>query len=216
MPGLCCSLEDPKEVISKLLGAPIRLLTSRCVLTELKALGKDFKGTHTFARKACAIHACGHEDTSLAASSCLSTCIGISNPEHFFVATQDPELRKAIADVPGGAVIFMSGNGIHLEQPSRLQQQAADQEGQQQAGVSAQELQSGALKDLAELQKEPKQKSLFRRNRAKGPNPLSMRKAKRKASHTTQQAAPETEPHRKRRRRKGNAEAPAAEAPSST
>lgn len=43
------------------------------------------------------------------------------------MATQDPELRKAIADVPGGAVIFMSGNGIHLEQPSRLQQQAADQ-----------------------------------------------------------------------------------------
>ena len=40
---------------------------------------------------------------------------GESNPEHFFVATQDRELRAAIDRVPGGASIFVSVNGLHLQ-----------------------------------------------------------------------------------------------------
>ena len=40
---------------------------------------------------------------------------GESNPEHFFVATQDRALRAAIDRVPGGASIFASVNGLHLQ-----------------------------------------------------------------------------------------------------
>ena len=40
---------------------------------------------------------------------------GESNPEHFFVATQDRGLRSAVDRVPGGASIFASVNGLHLQ-----------------------------------------------------------------------------------------------------
>ena len=40
---------------------------------------------------------------------------GASNPEHFFVATQDRKLRATVDRVPGGASIFASVNGLHLQ-----------------------------------------------------------------------------------------------------
>ena len=46
---------------------------------------------------------------------CRAPVAGDSNPEHFFVATQDRELRAAIDRVPGGASIFASVNGLHLQ-----------------------------------------------------------------------------------------------------
>ena len=52
---------------------------------------------------------------------------GDNNPEHFFVATQDGELRDCLRKARGAAVIFMSGNGMHLEQPSQLQHHLAEQ-----------------------------------------------------------------------------------------
>ena len=40
---------------------------------------------------------------------------GTSNPDHFFLATQDRSLRAAVDRVPGGASIFASVNGLHLQ-----------------------------------------------------------------------------------------------------
>jgi rRNA-processing protein FCF1 len=37
---------DGFEALGKLLSAPIKLFTSRCVLAELRQLGPDFAGAH--------------------------------------------------------------------------------------------------------------------------------------------------------------------------
>lgn len=52
---------------------------------------------------------------------------------------------------------------------------------EQSMGVSERERGTAALKDLAQLQRAPKERTIFRRNVAKGPNPLSTQKKKRKA-----------------------------------
>ena len=52
---------------------------------------------------------------------------GDSNAEHFFVASQDAQLRGKLKQLPAGASIFASVNGIHLEAPSPQQRLAAGQ-----------------------------------------------------------------------------------------
>ena len=52
---------------------------------------------------------------------------GGSNTEHFFVASQDAQLRGKLQRLPAGASIFASVNDIHLEQPSAEQRLAAGQ-----------------------------------------------------------------------------------------
>lgn len=43
------------------------------------------------------------------------------------MATQDKGLQRACMGVPGGAVLFASVNGVHLETPSALQKEKAKQ-----------------------------------------------------------------------------------------
>lgn len=53
-------------------------------------------------------------------------CAGEANAEHFFVATQDRDLRAALGGVPGGASIFLNVNGVHLEPPSEAQKRSVE------------------------------------------------------------------------------------------
>ena len=52
---------------------------------------------------------------------------GEDNAGHFFVGTQDKQLRTAISKVPAGASMFISVNGLHLEQPSTKQEKVVHQ-----------------------------------------------------------------------------------------
>lgn len=75
----------------------------------------------------------------------------------------------------------------------------------QQDQPSVAELKSAALKDLPLLQRPAKERNLFRRNRAKAPNPLAVRKKQSKPSAA--ESASQEGQHRKRRRRKGKQDA---------
>lgn len=52
--------------------------------------------------------------------------LGDTNEGHFFIGTQDKQLRSAISKVPAGASMFMSVNGMHLEQPSAKQEKVVN------------------------------------------------------------------------------------------
>ena len=81
-------------------------------------------------------------------------------------------------------------------------------------GVQKHELSQHALAELAELQKGPKEKSIFRRSGAKGPNPLSVKKKKRPAPHQAQKQGAEQsaeKPKRKRVRKRSKDQSSQAE-----
>lgn len=84
--------------------------------------------------------------------------------------------------VPGGAVIFATVNGIHLEQPSDAQKQHVQKADRAQQGPGEVEKRSEIMQKLTvdEDEEAEREKSLFRRNRAKGPNPLSRMPSKKK------------------------------------
>lgn len=109
--------------LSNILSGPVKLFTTRCVLAELKRLGSSHSESLDAAHKLAAAR-CDHEKVK-SADACIMEVIGESNSEHFFVATQDTNLRKKLQEVPGVPLVFGLRNALFLEQPSAFQHQYA-------------------------------------------------------------------------------------------
>jgi U3 small nucleolar RNA-associated protein 23 len=174
------SLGPADAVLAKLLGAPVRCLTTPCVLAELAALGPAYGATVGAARRAAGVHACGHPPSDpLPAAACLRACIGSANVDHFLVATQDRALRAALAGVPAGAAVFASAAGVHLEPPSAAQTAAVRARGAATLAMPARELAAPAIAELvaeAAAARRARAGPPVRRKGAAGPNPLAAKK----------------------------------------
>ncbi|XP_059649245.1 uncharacterized protein LOC132295140 [Cornus florida] len=106
--------------LTNILSAEVKIFTTRCVLAELNSLGDSYSESLKAARKLM-IARCDHERRK-SAVACIMEVIGEINTEHFFVATQDADLRKKFQEVPGVPVIFGLRNALFLEPPSAFQQ----------------------------------------------------------------------------------------------
>ncbi|KAL0334749.1 UNVERIFIED_CONTAM: rRNA-processing protein UTP23 [Sesamum radiatum] len=109
--------------LANTLGAPVKIFTTRCVLAELRSLGDSYSDSLNAARNLIAAR-CDHEKRK-SAVACIMDVIGEKNPEHFFVATQDAELRKKFQEIPGVPVIYGLRNALFLERPSTFQHEFA-------------------------------------------------------------------------------------------
>ncbi|XP_039008257.1 rRNA-processing protein UTP23 homolog [Hibiscus syriacus] len=112
-------LTPADKALSNCLSAPVKLFTTSCVLAELKKLGAAQSASYQAARKL-AVARCDHEK-KVSADACIEDVIGENNLEHFFVATQDADLRKKLQKVPNVPLIFGLRNSLFLEQPSKFQ-----------------------------------------------------------------------------------------------
>jgi hypothetical protein len=67
---------DPAEILSKLLGGPVKLYVTRCSLLELKGLGNDFSGERSSATPYILLpkmHSSSNADTHHEKISCLAS-----------------------------------------------------------------------------------------------------------------------------------------------
>ncbi|KAK6912900.1 rRNA-processing protein Fcf1/Utp23 [Dillenia turbinata] len=103
--------------------AGAKLFTTRCVLAELKSLGDSYSESLEAAHNLM-IARCDHTSRK-SAVACIMEIVGENNPEHFFVATQDTELRKKFYEIPGVPLIFGLRNSLLLEPPSLFQRHFA-------------------------------------------------------------------------------------------
>ncbi|KAJ9530030.1 hypothetical protein QJQ45_023316 [Haematococcus lacustris] len=183
------NLTDLYDHIARLLGGRVKLYVTRCMTRELEDLGVEVKEASHYALPGVSgtmqalaaargfnLHKCEHGRGECSAAACIQEQIGDSNPSRWWVATQDRAVRAALALVPGCPLIFATVNGIHLEEPQGLSLTTAHQESEAHQALPAHERCSQALQDLDSLRRRPATKSIFRRNKAKGPNPLSVRK----------------------------------------
>ncbi len=87
------------------------------------------------------------------------------------------------------------------------------QAGKLSMGVSEHERATAALAGLPALQRGPRERSIFRQNRAKGPNPLSVQKRKQPlaAAPASEDADAAAKPKRRRSRKKARDAGGAAE-----
>lgn len=201
-------LTPADDALSRLLGGRVLLFTTRCIIEELKSLGESHSESLEAAQQLITAR-CDHE-RRVNAAACIESFIGQGNSEHFFVATQDADIRKNFREVPGVPVIYGLKNSLFIEQPSALQREyvkSAEEERLHASELEYRKLLKRELKDgsandsgnevLEESQLKRKissakrmlgvaEKSKFKRKKAKGPNPLSCKK-KRKDDSSVQQ-----------------------------
>ncbi|XP_074348692.1 uncharacterized protein LOC141687350 isoform X1 [Apium graveolens] len=194
-------------VLANLLGAEVKIFTTRCVLAELGRLGGAYSGTLSVARNIMPAR-CDH-DKRKSAVDCITELIGENNAEHFFVATQDADFRKNLQEIPGVPLIFGLRNALLLDPLSKSQRDFAKSAEEERLhltdlelkmlnmkkysgpvikaadspdmpeGVEQKFLGSKTLKLPGEKKKtDLKDKVQFKRKKAKGPNPLSCKKKK--------------------------------------
>ncbi|XP_031504364.1 uncharacterized protein LOC116266965 isoform X1 [Nymphaea colorata] len=197
-------LGSPQEVLSSLLSARAMLFTTRCIISELKRLGESFSESLKSAL-GLTITKCEHPNR-VSASNCIEAIVKDNNSDHFFVASQDADLRKTFREIPGVPAIYAIRNSLFLDQPSachlqfvrmaeeeRLHMKELELETikkREKRSPSDQDLGDGTenLGDAAKGRDvrstrtswafNKKDKSKFKRKRAKGPNPLSCKKKK--------------------------------------
>ncbi|KAJ3690949.1 hypothetical protein LUZ61_020113 [Rhynchospora tenuis] len=213
-------LSPADDALSRVLGARCLLFTTKCIVGEIKSLGPSHTETWE-AAKQLMVARCDHEKR-VSGTNCILSVIGENNSEHFFVGTQDPDLRKKFREVPGVPVIYGLKNSLFLEQPSFNQREFAKLAEEKRLHMTESELQSffksTSKENLSEGDDENqeeqarsilhskknslgvKDKPQFKRNRAKGPNPLSRKKKKPKAGTPDGQNQNKEEPTAKRKR----------------
>jgi len=168
-----------KDQLPKYLG-DVKLLTTKCCIQEVEKLGSDLFGA-TVILKQFPVHKCDHDSEPKPASKCIKSMLGTKNPNRYFVATQDPELRVKVRQVPGTPVMYLHHSAPVLEQPSEMSSAAASQVIQER--VSGPEFQSKILDALKKKEfGDPDEKVRRKRKKKGGPNPLSCLKKKQPAA----------------------------------
>ncbi|KAJ3130978.1 hypothetical protein HK100_007068 [Physocladia obscura] len=150
--------------LPKVLQGSIRLYTTPCVMSELRALGPDFAGAVSAATNV-ERRRCGH-DKPIGATACLTSVIGEDNKHRFGVASQDLNLRKALRKVSGTPLIE-----LQKTLPRKFEE--------------------NIIKKISPESKIAEPARTFKK-RAKAPNPLSMKK-RQNGKSATNKSGPETD-----------------------
>jgi U3 small nucleolar RNA-associated protein 23 len=189
--------------LTNLLGAPVKIFTTSCVLAELKILGDSYAESFKAASNLITTR-CEHEKRK-SAVNCIAEVIADRNSEHFFVATQDSNLRADFREKPSVPLIFGLRNALLLEPPSTFQKEYAKAAEEERSHMRDFEFKMLDIKkkdnvDVVELRRPSddtggietrslntnvsKDKVPFKKKKAKGPNPLSCKKKKSRVNHS--------------------------------
>ena len=183
---------DVEATLSKLLMGNVRAFTTRHTLHELQGMGREYRATLEGARR-------------------------LENESHFFVATQDKDLQRYLSKVPAVPIIFKTVNGVSLQKPGVGLQNYVKRASEAKMGVQDYEkgmVGMGAAREGATVEsaegEAPPGPGLRRKKKARGPNPLSVKKKVKRAPQVQRRAAEgdqQAKPKRKRMRGRGKASA---------
>ncbi|KAG6528074.1 hypothetical protein ZIOFF_010222 [Zingiber officinale] len=188
------------DALARLLGTRIIPFTTRCIIGELRSLGESHCEALEAAQKLM-IARCDHEKR-INAMDCIESVVGEANSEHFFVATQDADMRKKFQKViPGVPVMYGLRNSLFIEQPSSMQKQFVKSSEERRLHLpESEDLKLRDMNPRDTISNNPdhgdadetllrtasdkrnllgvSRTSQLKRKRAKGPNPLSCKKKK--------------------------------------
>ncbi|RWS17064.1 rRNA-processing protein UTP23-like protein [Dinothrombium tinctorium] len=188
-----------KEQLAKYLGEDTKLFTTVCVVTETEKIGPAVYGAMLIVKQF-NIRKCGHEKHPIAASDCLLSMVKADqNADHYFIATQDPQLTQEIRQLPGVPLLYLKCNAINLEKPSEISEKHVEQ---RKESESSKDYQMEVLKKLKEQELSEEEGVNRKKRRPKGPNPLSCKPKKKKQKQSETQLSNESHEIKKKRKRK--------------
>ncbi|KAK1930646.1 rRNA-processing protein utp23 [Phytophthora citrophthora] len=155
----------------------------RAALDELKMLGETTKEAYDLAKSFKVAQAYGQDDSSddkpVDVSKQVQSIIGERNERKFVVCTQEVELRKALRLVPGVPLIYLNRSVLVFEEISRATLAIVRQE--EKANMAKLDVnEKRKLDQMQEGEENHEEQQRLKKKRAKGPNPLSMKKSAKK------------------------------------
>ena len=184
---------EMKSSLEKLLGEKVVLIIPSCIFKEVQSIENKIPGLLKLLSQY-KIEECSHG--LLSPTNCIRDYIGNKNQSKYFVATQDNFLRIQLRNIPGVPLIFFEQNMLLMDKPSKVSIEASERrenlkEDPQKKEKKILNEKKEEIKDflIAEFkeskyykrkQEEYKLNKLMGniRKKAKGPNPLSIKKKK--------------------------------------
>lgn len=108
----------PMEALTEVFGGTVKLMTTPCIQSELKAYDRQNEVGAAFVARRFEVRRCQHDKGSKTGSECVRDLISKSNPHHYCVAGQDLELRKELRKIAGVPLIFILRDTVVMEAPT--------------------------------------------------------------------------------------------------
>ncbi len=108
----------PAEAMQEVFGGPVKLMTTPCIMSELRKYDKKCNDGAAFVARRFESRNCRHDDNKLSGADCLKDLIGKNNPHHYCVASQNSKLRKAIRKVYGVPTVYILRDTVLMEPPT--------------------------------------------------------------------------------------------------
>lgn len=159
-------------------------MITQCCVEALYKLGKEVQAVtdiaKTFERRRC------NHRTPLEPDACLTDVIGSTNKHRYVLAAQSKSLRTALSAIPGLPIIHFNPRGVLVLSPpshATLKMKDAQEESRRLEGADLlQGVQDGenviGAGSTATTSSSTAAAAPTKRSRAKGPNPLSVKKKK--------------------------------------
>lgn len=169
-----------KDSLTKLLGATAYPVVTKCIVEELRSLGKEFGNAAVFAGRS-AIEPCPHADCMKSAAECIASFMDDAvNKRKVMLATNDFDVVRTALERGSIPVITIANQTrLVLRKPTAMAIENV-QSVQEEKGAMLR-LDDRALLEEADAARQVLRPRKFierKRKRAKGPNPLSVKKGK--------------------------------------
>lgn len=167
-----------KQSLPRLLGSTAYPVVTQCIVDELRSLGDDYASATLFAKRVTRIP-CAHEG-KLSASECVISRLKKPMEKKLLLATTDNEVLGKVVRIPGVLIISVSNQTKLVLRPPSKATMLFVRKAEKEKGKVLPESDRKLVEDVqaAEMAMLMSRKRLGKRKRAKGPNPLSMKKTK--------------------------------------
>lgn len=194
---------DLKERLPHLLGGSTRSLVTACTMEALRELARSSPDDPTatgapFVGRRLELRRCRH-DPVLSEVACWEALLAEGNPYHYGVATAEEKLKRVARAVAGTPLIFLEKTFPLLEAPSSLT--LAEMRRREEAKLHVSSHERALIKKTLEGGQDeisPVPGPVHKRRRAKGPNPLSVKKSSRRKNEHELGAGRRKRRHRKK------------------
>ncbi|XP_045469761.1 rRNA-processing protein UTP23 homolog [Harmonia axyridis] len=159
----------------------VSIFTTPCVIIEMEKFGSKVLGA-LVVLKQFGLHKCGHEKQPISATNCLLSMMGEINEKHYILATQDRDLEDKVRQIPGAALLYLHNKTPVLEKPSMASVSFVKDKLSGLGAVEREKLKK--MKEAHGIVEAPKK--IIRKKKAKGPNPKSCLKKKKKVPQKSQ------------------------------
>ena len=171
---------EMKSSLEKLLGEKVVLIIPSCIFKEVQSIENKIPGLLKLLSQY-KVEECSHG--LLSPTNCIRDYIGNKNQSKYFVATQDNFLRIQLRNIPGVPLIFFEQNMLLMDKPSKRSIEASERREDLKEDPQIKDFLVAEFKESKYYKRKQEEYKLnklmgYIRKKAKGPNPLSIKKKK--------------------------------------